>query len=146
MNGAEHYREADRLVNADPPFDPRNPDSYMQLRVENLLAAQAHATLALAAAQALSAITGSSAPLGHPVHQLADDDETIDALNAWHEATRVVRKREDNLGPVRCADTNIHPGYGTLVCSLNPGHYGDHIDGRYYDQSADDGYVRWGQS
>ena len=84
--GPWHYREADRLVNADPPFDPRNPDSYMQLRVENLLAAQAHATLALAAAQALSAITGSSAPLGHPVHQLADDDETVTALNQWHES------------------------------------------------------------
>lgn len=77
--GPWHYREAERLL-----AEAKNDDSGRWTTL--IAAAQAHATLALAAAQALSAITGSSAPLGHPVHQLADDDETVTALNQWHEA------------------------------------------------------------
>lgn len=82
-SGPSHYREAERLLS-------RSVDSDVGAGYGDFLAAkaQAHATLALAAAQALSAITGSSAPLGHPVHQLADDDETVTALNQWHEVTR----------------------------------------------------------
>ena len=81
MRGSGHYREAEALLRRSAEVDA----DYAALLVDQ---AQAHATLALAAAQALSAITGSSAPLSHPVHQLADDDETVTALNQWHEVTR----------------------------------------------------------
>lgn len=103
MNGPDHYAEAERLTQVAADGFRRLKDglSAESIRLTsgeyaNTLAsveasthlAQVHATLALAAAQALSAITGSTAPLGHPVHQLADDDETVTALNQWHEVTR----------------------------------------------------------
>lgn len=78
MNGPGHYAAAERLLKMSDGVDA----DFAQLVVAQ---AQVHATLALAAATALHATTGSSAPLAHPVHELADDEETIKTLNNFHE-------------------------------------------------------------
>ncbi|MDH6610243.1 hypothetical protein M2164_005878 [Streptomyces sp. SAI-208] len=52
MTGPEHYQEAERLL-AESAVDGAEGTYFV--RPENLAAAQAHATLALAAATALSA-------------------------------------------------------------------------------------------
>ncbi|QMU22016.1 hypothetical protein [Gordonia rubripertincta] len=87
MNGPEHYAEAERLIRA---MDDRIPGSSSPLRTlpqKMYLAAtaQAHATLALAAATALSGVIGNNVYASHPANQLADDPETISAVNDWHE-------------------------------------------------------------
>lgn len=83
MNGPDHYAAAEQSLGvAATTSNAATIPVY-------LAEAQVHATLALAAALALHATTGSSAPLAHPVHELADDEETIKTLNDWHE--RAVR-------------------------------------------------------
>lgn len=72
MNGPAHYREAERLLNRGYDHD--------------LAAAQVHATLALAAATALAGTIGNTMGASHPINQTAHDDETIYAVNEWHEA------------------------------------------------------------
>lgn len=78
MNGPQHYAEAEQCLAA---AQTSNAATIPVCLAE----AQVHATLALAAALALHVTTGSSAPLAHPVHELADDAETIKALNDFHE-------------------------------------------------------------
>lgn len=53
MTGPEHYRQAEGFLAAAQADQPGRPDSY---RADQLRAAQAHATLALAAATAYPAI------------------------------------------------------------------------------------------
>ncbi len=83
MNGTDHYKAAERCISQ--AYDA-SMDGDAQF---HLAEAQAHATLALAAATALTAVTSNTMSAGAPVNQLAYDTETIAAVNAWHEtATR----------------------------------------------------------
>ena len=52
MRGHEHYAEAERLLAACPGL--ADPDAWTQAHALNVFAAQAHATLAAAAATALA--------------------------------------------------------------------------------------------
>lgn len=70
MSGPEHYREAERLL--DGPDNISDPDEFERLRADNLAAAQAHATLALAAATIDAA--------AHP------NQSQVDYLGRWWEA------------------------------------------------------------
>lgn len=54
MNGPEHYRDAEYLLNK-MPVEGVSPDTGLD-RAETLAAAQVHATLALAAATAWPAV------------------------------------------------------------------------------------------
>lgn len=75
MDGVSHYRKAEQLLRRGYAGDVDR--------------AQVHATLALAAATALSGVIGNNLAASHPINQLAHDDETITAANEWHEiATR----------------------------------------------------------
>lgn len=58
MNGAAHYREAERLLSqaASVPELPGQIEDWLAYRESDLAAAQVHATLALAAATAYPAI------------------------------------------------------------------------------------------
>lgn len=82
MNGADHYREAERLLDGakldDGHYGYR--DSYRP----DLTAAQIHATLALAAATTLST--------AHEFYEIADDVE------AWAEVTDAAVLDEDQAG------------------------------------------------
>ncbi|AOE44963.1 hypothetical protein SEA_TWISTER6_54 [Gordonia phage Twister6] len=77
MNGPEHYREAERLMELA---------AAGQANAATLATAQIHATLAQAAATVLSGVIRNTVAASHPVNDLAHDDETVDAVNAWHEA------------------------------------------------------------
>ncbi|ANA85356.1 hypothetical protein KNU54_gp55 [Gordonia phage VanDeWege] len=79
MNGPQHYREAERLISTARPDSPDARDPVI------LATAQVHATLALAAATVLSGVIRNTVAASHPVNELAHDDETVDAVNAWHE-------------------------------------------------------------
>ncbi|QDH92843.1 hypothetical protein KNU62_gp58 [Gordonia phage Bakery] len=102
MNGPQHYQAAERLIEegretvakiAAVHEDPMTMDE-VRARRDDLgkramgiwAQAQAHATLALAAATALSGVIGHNLAPSHPANQLAHDAETIHAVNAWHEA------------------------------------------------------------
>ncbi|UCZ88613.1 hypothetical protein [Gordonia sp. WA4-43] len=80
MNGPEHYREAERLL--EESRDDRCDYQGAQVRI---VAAQVHATLALAAATAHAGLIGHTLAASHAVNDLAHDDETITAVNDWHE-------------------------------------------------------------
>jgi hypothetical protein len=80
MTGPEHYREAESLLAGRHfPADPDTGDSAYTYppTAEDIAAAQVHATLALAAATALSEPT-RSAPRA-----------TIPEWDAWHAAAGV---------------------------------------------------------
>ncbi|QDB74832.1 hypothetical protein KNU56_gp55 [Gordonia phage Arri] len=81
MNGPQHYLEAERLI--EESRDDRCDYQGAQVRIA---AAQVHSTLALAAATVLSGVLRNTVAASHPVNELAHDDETVDAVNAWHEA------------------------------------------------------------
>lgn len=71
MNGPEHYRDAEYLLNKLPAEDGgRNPDTGLT-RAETLAAAQVHATLALAAASALPAAIMYYGDESHAVREWA---------------------------------------------------------------------------
>ncbi|MDT0442348.1 hypothetical protein [Streptomyces johnsoniae] len=61
MTGPEHYREAERLLersqDGDRGYGPTTADD-IRIRSEMVALAQAHATLALAAATALTPVAG----------------------------------------------------------------------------------------
>ncbi|MCR8897265.1 hypothetical protein NWF34_09925 [Gordonia sp. GONU] len=82
MTGAEHYREAEDML----AFIERDRDLTTNQHSEIAARAQVHATLALAAATALAGVIGNNLAPSHPVNQLAQDPETITAVNDWHEA------------------------------------------------------------
>lgn len=85
MNGVEHYAEAERLL-ALAAEELHEGDA---IHWSAIASAQAHATLALAAATTLAGVIGNNVAASHPINQLADDAETITAANEWHEtATR----------------------------------------------------------
>lgn len=97
MNGPEHFRRAEELL--DQAAEPRTWRSVTEAgpfrfdaagrveeRVELVALAQVHATLAQAAATALLGVTSNTAAASHPVNQLAHDEETVIAVNDWHEA------------------------------------------------------------
>lgn len=106
--GPEHYTEAERLLAEIAADDRQIEDLLAQVirgerdgeilpsaaditsrRLYLSALAQVHATLALAAATALSGVIGNNVAASHPINQLADDAETITAANDWHEtATR----------------------------------------------------------
>ncbi|AXQ62285.1 hypothetical protein KNU09_gp54 [Gordonia phage TillyBobJoe] len=79
MNGPEHYCEAERLIGIAQPDGPDVRD------VAIIGLAQVHATLALAAATALSGVICNNVAPGHPINEVAHDAETITAVNEWHE-------------------------------------------------------------
>ncbi|UVK63762.1 hypothetical protein SEA_PULLUMCAVEA_51 [Gordonia phage PullumCavea] len=86
MNGPQHYGEAERLLTlADQAASANWPERTGERKSDVLAAAQVHATLALAAATVLSGVIRNTVAASHPVNDLAHDDETVDAVNAWHE-------------------------------------------------------------
>lgn len=120
MTGAEHYDEALRLLaesgrwsddvdacrrrgdlvafetgdrRARAEHDREALESSRKAR-RCMDAAQVHATLANAAASALTAITNTTAVYPAPGRQLADDDHTHDAACDWH--ARITTEGEDN--------------------------------------------------
>ncbi|QFP97019.1 hypothetical protein SEA_SUERTE_48 [Gordonia phage Suerte] len=82
MTGAEHYQHAEYLLSGDGA----DPFANAHENAGRIAAAQVHATLALAAATALAGVIGNNVAPSHPVNQLAQDPETITAVNDWHEA------------------------------------------------------------
>ncbi|WP_439030267.1 hypothetical protein [Gordonia terrae] len=105
MNGPDHYREAERLIEegretvakiAAVHEDPMTMDE-VRARRDDLgkkamgiwAQAQAHATLGLAAATALSGVIGNNVAASNPTNQLAHDGTTAAAVKEWHRiATR----------------------------------------------------------
>lgn len=102
MNGVEHYREAERLIEegqrtsariAAIHEDPLSTDE-VRARRDDLskkamgiwAQAQVHATLAQAAATALSGVVSNNLSAGPAINDLAHDSETLTAVNDWHEA------------------------------------------------------------
>ncbi|AOE44319.1 hypothetical protein SEA_EYRE_39 [Gordonia phage Eyre] len=81
MNGPEHYREAERLISVAQPDSPDVRD----VAIINLAAV--HATLALAAATALSGVISNNVTPGSPVNELAHDKETWAAVDEWHKVS-----------------------------------------------------------
>lgn len=79
MNGPDHYREAERLLRIS---DQCQPSDALDRTVTTALV---HATLALAAATALAGTIDNTMGASHPINQTAHDDETIRAVNDWHE-------------------------------------------------------------
>ena len=86
MTGPEHYREAERLAEqADEWLDAdhgwkasMSTSERLERRAADLAAAQVHATLALAAATALSTVT---------------DEAPMAEFDAWSEVAGVVPTR-----------------------------------------------------
>lgn len=76
MNGPEHYREAERLLEM---VGNGPPDWFQEHGAATAAAAQAHATLALVAASVAPRALGPQEPWG---------GHTLDALDQdWREAT-----------------------------------------------------------
>ncbi|NMO00851.1 hypothetical protein HH308_06440 [Gordonia sp. TBRC 11910] len=87
MNGHEHYRQAERLLAKARYWD----DDVTECENRELRALAAiHATLALAAATALGALTRQAIerPIG------VSDTETQDALNDWHATITIAAESE----------------------------------------------------
>lgn len=75
MTGAEHYREAERLIR-----EARGIDSPTTARADTIAIAQVHATLAHAAASALAvAVTVSLAE----DQDVRFDKDTVEQINGW---------------------------------------------------------------
>jgi hypothetical protein len=93
MTGPEHYREAERLIEqADTWMDADHgwrgelsTEERLSRRAADLAAAQVHATLALAASNAL---------LGPFSAACLKDDIEADALTAWYETAGVAEQAE----------------------------------------------------
>ncbi|AXH48385.1 hypothetical protein SEA_FLORAL_53 [Gordonia phage Floral] len=88
MNGPEHYREAGRLlIGVDEALSDQRlaPGARSDKATRLLAAAQVHATLAQAAATALSGLISNNLSSGSAVNDLAHDSETLTAVNDWHE-------------------------------------------------------------
>ncbi|QCW22239.1 hypothetical protein PP485_gp54 [Gordonia phage ThankyouJordi] len=88
MNGAAHYREAERLLVGveEALSDQRLAPADRTQKAERLIdLAQVHATLALGAATALSGVISNNLASGSAINDLAHDSETIIAVNDWHE-------------------------------------------------------------
>lgn len=73
MTGPEHYAEAERLAGIDPIGGNLTAAQASAL----LIAAQVHATLALAAATALGSCFAATGPMESDVQQAAAWDDVI---------------------------------------------------------------------
>ncbi|QOC56061.1 hypothetical protein SEA_CLOWN_63 [Gordonia phage Clown] len=82
--GPDHYREAERLLaGADETIANLPPEERVVVLMSQ---AQVHATLALAAATALSGVISNTVAPDTAINELAYDTETITAVNDWHES------------------------------------------------------------
>lgn len=114
--GPDHYREAERLIEegqqtvtriAAVHEDPLSTDE-VRARRDDLgkkamgiwAQAQVHATLASAAATALAGTISNTMAPSHPINQTAHDDETIRAVNDWHETSRATDDLDAGLHDV----------------------------------------------
>lgn len=89
MNGPEHYHEAERLL-ADAGHE--GAEGVIWVRPDNLAAAQVHATLALAAAHALTQpIANTDDTSGHPGQEAYE--EWFDAVEVGGTAADQPRRR-----------------------------------------------------
>lgn len=82
MTGTDHYREAEHLLAAARIDDGEGSPYYSRLRPEDLAAAQAHATLALAAATAQPAVSLAkfAADLQRLIKEYSDPERGVIAL------------------------------------------------------------------
>ncbi|QNJ58104.1 hypothetical protein PP483_gp48 [Gordonia phage Bunnybear] len=99
MNGAAHYRKAEELLDAVSDLDSgdvfrRDATAPVRIGATGIAVdraaligqAQVHATLAQAAATALSGVISNNLSAGSAINDLAHDSETLTAINDWHEA------------------------------------------------------------
>ena len=110
MNGPQHFERAQQLLeeaaaalataeNQEVLADEAAGDQNYGLEHDHRRAAReirrsarilreqslVHATLAQAAATVLSGVLRNTVAASHAVNELAHDDETITAVNDWHE-------------------------------------------------------------
>lgn len=76
MTGPEHYLEAERLLAIEATI-PANNDETNPAAMQTIAEAHIHATLALAAATALT--------IGH-------EDDVAETLSAWHKVAGEVQR------------------------------------------------------